>query len=125
MLEVSKLDWNYVIRLFISSGVGLALMRWVGPIVLKQVIKDIIKPDVIDVLEDHADRIAKNELGIQTQSLQMSKIESAINILQRDREMIIEIHSDVKSIRKDFNTINTSVAILQDRWDGINRRSNG
>lgn len=121
---MEQIDWNFVIKLVISSGVGLALLKWAAPILLRQVIKDTIQEDVLDVLEDHNDRVGKNELSIQTHSLQMAKMTSAINSLERDREMIREIHTDVKKMIEDFGSVKISVAVLQDRWDGIDRRNN-
>lgn len=120
---MEPIDWNFVIKLLISSGVGLALLKWAAPILLRQVIRDTIRKDVLDVLDDHNSRLQKNELSVQTHSLQMSKITSNIDGLMRDREMLKEIHTDVKKIVDEFSTVKTNVAVLQDRWNGINRRT--
>lgn len=120
---MDKVDWNFIIKLIISSGVGLALLRWAGPVLLRQIVRDAIS-DVLKTLETHDERLGKNELGIQAHSLQMSKIESTIVSLERDRELIKDIHADVKQIVNEFGSIKIAVAVLQDRWDGKDRRHN-
>lgn len=117
------LDWNFIVKLLISSGVGLALLKWAGPILLRQVVRDSIT-DVLEVLDNHEGRLNKNDLTIQTHSLQMSKIDSTIVGLERDREMIKDIHADVKKMIEDFSSVKITVAVLKDRWDGKDRRTN-
>lgn len=121
---MNPIDWNFFLKLLISSGVGLALLKWAAPILLRQVIRDTIKNDVLEVLDDHKDRLSKIELTTSTQSLQMSKLTSTIDGLIRDREMIKEIHTDVKKIVQEFGVVKIDVAVLQDRWNGIDRRNN-